>query len=855
MTNHTKTRWGSLSHSLKIPFRPLVATLAMAASLPAFGLDVNYRYIRFKPITVSNGGSAVQISEFTFAYQGNTLNLNGINGSGTPVPVTVSSGTQDPAAAEGPGKILDGNTATKWFRPEATVSGNELIFDFTDTPPTFDSYNFANGNDNEIYNRTPISWSLAGSSDGTNWIPLDIRNNAAVVTTNFAFQAGFDVPEVIPAIIDYFGVYNTGATGSSVVVINGQSTKLAWETGNASTVNLTGPDQVPVNVPLSAADGYTITPPNSSTSTYTLQANPVTGDPVTASTSVRAVVGGASTFRYVRYTVLKRIGGGVPGEAQLSEFQFYNGSTQVPVSEVTNIGGSNGDPSSTSNERAIFLIDGDTNTKWYDSNSAPVIFDFGSPQTFDRYRFFTANDSPYRDPNQWTLEGSDDQTTWTLIENMDFDFPVPGQRFTSSQDIPLPGPSITPRIMEFSASSSQIIEGDSTTLTYRVGGATSLTLNGELLPGTSGQIEVTPVVDTTYTLVVATAGSENALTVSLDVIVFADPEVDSIDYTDFSSAGEELRFAGTAALEGNRLRLTPDEIGQAGSAFFYKKLNGTAGFEITFDLKMNIETPVVLPPADGIAVVIHNATGGTGNVGNGELGVSENALNIMFRSFDINDETFSSSVQVLSGSTPLSEYVSIYETPGTEIVGIPAVLNAEGEVVAGGYPYTLATLDTEPAYSIRIVYVPGDLDVYFDGIAVIQNVDVNLEDIGATDASGGSYFGFTARTGLYTENNDILNWKVQFGDFTEEHDFAMIKTIYKPSLNPEDPEQPSIYDLVWYANEGKTYSVEYSNDLVNWSEFASLPGLNGQLGYDFPMEPDVPKEFYRIVELDNVPAE
>ena len=44
------------------------------------------------------------------------------------------------------------------------------------------------------------------------------------------------------------------------------------------------------------------------------------------------------------------------------------------------------------------------------------------------------------------MEGSNDGTTWTLIENVTaFDFALPLQRQTGAQFIPFPGPSLIPQ--------------------------------------------------------------------------------------------------------------------------------------------------------------------------------------------------------------------------------------------------------------------------------------------------------------------------------------------------------------------------------------------------------------------------
>ncbi|MBK8475438.1 MAG: discoidin domain-containing protein [Opitutaceae bacterium] len=63
------------------------------------------------------------------------------------------------------------------------------------------------------------------------------------------------------------------------------------------------------------------------------------------------------------------------------------------------------------------LFDGATSTKWLDfSGSTWVQVSFASAQSISTYSLTSANDNPVRDPAAWTLSGSNDGTTWTVLE-------------------------------------------------------------------------------------------------------------------------------------------------------------------------------------------------------------------------------------------------------------------------------------------------------------------------------------------------------------------------------------------------------------------------------------------------------
>jgi hypothetical protein len=851
-----------------IDFRgvPAIASLLLLAAVPASAADFTYRYFRFKTTKIKGSGSALQLSEFTFSHAGTLLNLNDREGTGTnPVVVAVTAGDADPAGGEGTLKLVDGSLDTKLYRGNALATGNEIVFAFTE-PTTVDSYNFATASDSAVYDRTPVSWIVSGSNDGISWDVLDIRSDVPLINTNNTYYPGFILPAAIPPVVNQFEVRNSAAGGSSAIVLNGQSVTLDYNISNSTDWSIYHGNSV---TELPAESGsLVVTPPAESTAAYTLVATRGNATPAVSTALVRTVTGGAATYSYVRYTVTGRRGGG-NGLVQLSELEFFNGDSSIPENKkvVLEASNPNGRNPVDHDEGANKLFDGQANTKWLENAiDRSVIFYFGEePVTFDRYQFITGGDAPDRDPVNWTLEGSNDESTWDLIENVNFSYPTPMARQFSSREIPLPGPSL-PINIQFSGSTARMIQGESLTLTYIIPDL-NLTTDTLVLTASTGETipvpteryhtwELFPTADTTYTLTATRAGGGAAMpTAQVSVVVVPNPDADQIAYDDFSSAGTELYALGSASITGpdasapNRLRLTPDQGSQKGATWFMQKFDARGGFEATFGLHMNAVPNANHPPADGISFVVHNAYQGNAELGNGEMGVGENALNVSFRTYGYTPDP-ASLIEVRVGSAVINRCVA-YDQPGVELYGLPGVAGENGEI-HGEYPFSLASLASDPAYRIRVVYAPGDLDVYLDGIAVIQNADVNLGDIGAIDENGKSYFGFTARTGAYSQNNDITDWKVKFGNFSELPPFGLVKTRFKSS---SAGGVPNAIDVVWNASESKRYELLRTSDLSlprsEWQIVDEKYGVAGQIGVSYPLDSENPpaKSFFSVREI------
>lgn len=137
-----------------------------------------------------------------------------------------------------------------------------------------------------------------------------------------------------------------------------------------------------------------------------------------------AAGGGGISFRYYRWAITATK---TPGDGtQASEFRLLVGGSPVagtPTATLTN-------STSAPGQDADKLVSGTLADKWYTSFAfgGNILFDFGSAVTADAYEWATANDSTGRDPDTWTVGGSNDNSTWTTLST------VTAANVTSSRD-------------------------------------------------------------------------------------------------------------------------------------------------------------------------------------------------------------------------------------------------------------------------------------------------------------------------------------------------------------------------------------------------------------------------------------
>jgi len=805
--------------------RPLsLFAITLLAASSAGAAEKTFQYYRFATAKVQNNNSQMQISEFTLSHNGSILNTNNRNGTGTVIPITVTAGGQDVNAGEGALKVFDGSLDTKWFNNNALTVALDIAFT---APTTVDSYNFATANDSVEFNRTPVSWRLFGSTDNVNWELLDARTDFAITNTNKTYQPGFTIPADMNPFISRFGF------SGPAVVTNSQSLTLDWQTSNADAG---GVSIAPVPGVVAQTGTHAFVQADNTTTTYTITASKAT-PPATATATVtgRTVAGGSSNYRYVRFTPVDFKGDEF---IQLAEFELYNGVTKLTGITATNPGGDT--PGAEGIDK---LVDGITtgNNKWLDRNRQPVIFDIGDDGVFDRYQFFTGNDATVRDPIRWLMEGSDDQVTWNLLDNIDFEYPTTDNRNASSQMVPLPGASLVPIIESFTSNGTVKVQGEPVILSWNTHGAGSYTISptvGTVAADGTFSLGTPPVGTTTYTFTVTSPNGQVTASETLDLTIVAPPTVTEINYGDFSSAGDEISYLGSADISGSSLRVTPELQSQRGEAWFRTPQPVANGFEATFGLAMNqTQGEGVGVPADGMAFVIQNHADGAYATSTGEGGVTSNALNISFTSFGFDNdasEANASRLRILDGENEIYSTV-LQNTIGVELKGTTSNPGITTAINAGEAPHR-----------VRVVYFDGALDVYFNGICVAQNIPVDLEDISAVDGTGKAYVGFTARTGGNVQSNDITDWKMRFGDFTALPPFGLVKSIFKFTNEAGVADK---IQLVWDSDPEKNYSVTTSTSLApaSWTPLMSFPGDSGQVGVELDI-PEGSAGFFRIEE-------
>lgn len=393
------------------PARMLAALASLLGSLAAPAAEVTFTYYRFTPIELRDdlGANSIQLSEFEFALDTEVIDL---------ADATITNPGGDNPGGEEVENVADLSTATKWL----DFNRGPLVFEFP-APVTIDRYRFATANDAE--ERDPVRWMLEGSTDGTTWLVLDERDSETVPTNRFTYTASFILPEPPEFAILSF-------SSNPTVLFNGGSATLSWDVVSADTRQISqGIGSVP------PVGTQLVNPAANADTPYILTATKDAANLVRTVT-LRTVAGGTSNYRYVRFSPRKLRNNGAANSIQLAEFRFFLAATPLTVASVTNPGGD-----SPGGEEPANAIDGNPGTKWLDFNKGNLVFDFGSPVTFDRYQLTTANDAEERDPVRWILEGSADGLAWTLIENFTaFDFPTPLERETATQAIPLPGSSL-----------------------------------------------------------------------------------------------------------------------------------------------------------------------------------------------------------------------------------------------------------------------------------------------------------------------------------------------------------------------------------------------------------------------------
>jgi hypothetical protein len=200
----------------------------------------------------------------------------------------------------------------------------------------------------------------------------------------------------------------------------------------------------------------------------------------------------------------------------------------------------------------------------------------------------------------------------------------------------------------------------------------------------------------------------------------------TINYADFSSISG-LSLVGSAAQNGNALRLTPAAGSQMGSAWYNQQQHVAGGFSTSFAFRFTNPTP---PGADGISFNVQKV--GLSAIAD-EQGTT-GGVSISFNTF-------------LYGDEPSDNFVAVFRNGYGENTGRLRVFDLNS---------TPIYLKDGNVHQASIEYNGSAFSLSIDSFPIFNNLAVSLSP--GVDANGDGYVGFGARTGSYWENQDLLNW-------------------------------------------------------------------------------------------------
>lgn len=231
-----------------------------------------------------------------------------------------------------------------------------------------------------------------------------------------------------------------------------------------------------------------------------------------------------------------------------------------------------------------------------------------------------------------------------------------------------------------------------------------------------------------------------------DVYLGFDPTVlpMPINYPNFNSIAG-LNLVGTAAQNGNVLRLTPAETSKMGSAWAANKQYCAAGFDTHFQFRLTNQGG---GGGDGCCFLLQNL-GPNSDVWGGQ-GVWTNFVSVFFNTAHNWPGCTDYKRCDVSGN---SVGIRTNEVYLTQVDLTPLGINLEDGAVHQG----------------RVLYDGINMSVWLDGVMVFTSVPIpGLAT--ALDADGKAWVGFGAFCGSAYENQDILNWT--FGGPTPGTSFA-----------------------------------------------------------------------------------
>jgi len=407
----------------------------------------------------------------------------------------------------------------------------------------------------------PISGSQVVSPTHTTSYVLTASNAASTVTSSATLDVNPYPPYGPPYGPSYPPPYPSSLPGSlpqvnffdiNPPIINpGSSTTMQWDVSGADNVFINpGIGDVPpsgtMTISPSAATSYTITATNyygSVTSLATVIVNPPAGAPVIVSftaTPNSVTAGNPSTLQW-----------NVTGAASVS---INQGIGAVPSSGTQSVSPTVTTKYTLTATNSSGSVMASTTVVVSPANGLPVIVSFISNPT----SITTGHSSIL----QWDVSSATSisinqgigavsssgtrlvspaaTTTYTLTATNS------SGSVTASTTVTVTQPTALPVLMRFSVYPTSVTPGDSTTLQWQVGGATSVSIDqGVGVVPPSGELQVSPAATRTYTL--TATNSSGSITASVTVTVISQTGQPFIVY--FAASPAVIKLGDTATLQ------------------------------------------------------------------------------------------------------------------------------------------------------------------------------------------------------------------------------------------------------------------------------------------------------------------
>jgi hypothetical protein len=200
-------------------------------------------------------------------------------------------------------------------------------------------------------------------------------------------------------------------SGYSSASINLSATEPEGQTLTYSIVSGSLPSGLSLNTSTGAITGDVSNPASASTSNFTVRVSDPSNNYAERAFSITV---NKATLTHVRWYITADKG---ENNMQASEFRLRKSGSDVMADVSINDYSFPG----AGDEGIGNLIDGSTGNKWCcGALPAFVVFAVGSSQqSFDGYRWATANDVPGRDPQSWRVEASyDNKSSWVTLHTV-----------------------------------------------------------------------------------------------------------------------------------------------------------------------------------------------------------------------------------------------------------------------------------------------------------------------------------------------------------------------------------------------------------------------------------------------------